>query len=207
MSATVWGICGGSGSGKTYLTDQLVERMGADKVSVIPHDAYYHRLDHLSFDQRCEINYDHPDSLESDLLARHLAGLHAGIGFDRPEYDFAAHNRSTRTVRVDPQELIIVEGILIFASEELRAQFDLTIFLDVPVDIRRSRRLERDVRERGRVPDEVAENFDRVVQPMHELFVEPHRCRADIVVPFEHDREELLFDLTNIANEKLGSTE
>ena len=188
----VWGVCGGSASGKSTLARALRARLGHDHVVTIAHDAYYRDLSHLTFAERCEVNYDHPDALETALLVEHLSALRRGRSVAVPVYDFAAHNRSPDIDLVDPRPLVLVEGILIYAVDELRAQFDRRIFLDVPADVRLQRRLRRDVEDRGRDPDEVRDNFTTIVAPMHDCFVAPHGSTADWVIGHTDDQAEWL---------------
>ncbi|MGI9603573.1 MAG: uridine kinase [Acidimicrobiales bacterium] len=188
----IWGVCGGSASGKTTLVEQIEQRLGADQVLTIPHDSYYRDLSHLSFDERCEVNYDHPDSLETDLLVAHLAELRLGRAVAIPVYDFAEHNRAPDLVVVEPRPLIIVDGILLFSVDDLRDTFDRRIYIDVPTEERLARRVRRDVEERGRHPDEVRHNFESVVLPMHRQFVSPHRSAADWIIEHPDDRDAWL---------------
>ncbi len=178
----VIGIAGGTGSGKTTLMKNLVEKFG-DVVTVLSHDNYYRRNDHLTYEQRCLINYDEPAALETDLMARHLDALRHGQAIDCPIYDFSQHNRSDETVRIEPRQVIIVEGILIFENEQLRNLMDIKIFVDTDADIRLCRRVKRDVNKRGRSLESVLEQYQTTVKPMHEKYVEPSKKYANIVVP------------------------
>ncbi len=178
----VIGIAGGTGSGKTTLMKNIVERFGSD-VTVLSHDNYYRRLDHLTYEERTHINYDEPAALETELMTRHLDALRRGFEIDCPVYDFSIHNRSDETVRVVPRKVIIVEGILIFADEELRKLMDIKIFVDTDADIRICRRIKRDVNKRGRSLESVIEQYRETVKPMHDKYVEPSKKYADIVVP------------------------
>ena len=178
----VIGIAGGTGSGKTTLMKRLVERFG-NVVSVLSHDNYYRRLDHLPFEDRCKVNYDEPKALETDLMAFHLQQLRAGKAIDCPVYDFAQHNRSSETIHIEPRQVIIVEGILIFENEQLRDLMDIRIFVDTDADIRLCRRIKRDVNKRGRTMESVIEQYQTTVKPMHEKYVEPSKKYAHIVVP------------------------
>ena len=178
----VIGIAGGTGSGKTTLMQRLVERFGAD-VTVLSHDNYYRRRDDMPFEERCKQNYDEPAALETDLMARHLDALRHGQAIDCPVYDFARHNRSDKTVRIEPRPVIIVEGILIFENRQLRDLMDIKIFVDTDADVRLCRRIRRDVRERGRTLESVIEQYQTTVKPMHEKYVEPSKRHAHIVVP------------------------
>ena len=178
----VIGIAGGSGSGKTTLMKRLVEQFG-DDVTVVSHDNYYHRHDELTYEERSQINYDEPAALETDLMAYHLDCLRQGQAIDCPVYDYAAHNRSNETIRINPERVILVEGIMIFASEELRNLMDIRIFVDTDADIRLCRRIKRDVTKRGRSLESVINQYKTTVKPMHEKHVEPSKKYADLVVP------------------------
>ena len=178
----VIGIAGGSGSGKTTLMKNLIEKFG-DVVTVLSHDNYYKRRDDLTYDQRCLINYDEPDALETDLMALHLDQLRQGQTIDCPVYDFTQHNRSNETVRIAPKNVIIVEGILIFENKPLRDLMDIKIFVDTDADVRLCRRIKRDVNKRGRTLESVLTQYQNTVKPMHEKYVEPSKKYADIVVP------------------------
>ena len=178
----VIGIAGGTGSGKTTLMKNIVERFGGD-VTVLSHDNYYRRLDHLPMEERVKVNYDEPAALETELMVRHLDALRNGFEIDCPVYDFTNHNRSDETLRIVPRKVIIVEGILIFADEALRNLMDIRIFVDTDADIRICRRIKRDVNKRGRSLESVIEQYRNTVKPMHEKYVEPSKKYADIVVP------------------------
>ena len=178
----VIGIAGGTGSGKTTLMKNLIEKFG-DVVTVLSHDNYYKRRDDLTYDQRCLINYDEPDALETDLMALHLDQLRQGQTIDCPVYDFTQHNRSNETVRIAPKNVIIVEGILIFENKPLRDLMDIKIFVDTDADVRLCRRIKRDVNKRGRTLESVLTQYQNTVKPMHEKYVEPSKKYADIVVP------------------------
>lgn len=182
MEVMVIGIAGGTGSGKTTLTKRLVERFGAD-VSVLNHDNYYKAHDDMPFEERCKLNYDHPDSFDTDLLVRDLRLLKAGQAVQCPTYDYTVHNRSDVTIEVKPAKVVIVEGILIFENQALRDQMDVKLFVDTDADVRILRRLVRDVKERGRSLDSVVGQYLTTVKPMHEAFVEPSKRNADIIVP------------------------
>ena len=178
----VIGIAGGTGSGKTTLLDNII-RQFRDVVTVLSHDNYYKRRDDLTYEQRCRINYDEPDALETDLMAVHLDKLRHGQAIDCPVYDFTQHNRSNRTVQIVPKNVIIVEGILIFENQPLRDLMDIKIFVDTDADVRLCRRILRDVTERGRTLESVLTQYQTTVKPMHEKYVEPSKKYADIVVP------------------------
>ena len=178
----VIGIAGGTGSGKTTLMKNIMNRFG-DVVTVLSHDNYYRRHDELTYEQRCEINYDEPAALETDLMARHLMQLRNGQAIDCPVYDFTQHNRSDETIRIEPKNVIIVEGILIFENRPLRELMDIRIFVDTDADVRLCRRIKRDVNKRGRTLESVLQQYQQTVKPMHEKYVEPSKRFADVVVP------------------------
>ena len=177
----VIGIAGGTGSGKTTLMNNLIQRF-AGSVTVLSHDNYYRRNDHLSYEQRCLINYDEPAALETDLMARHLDALRHGETIQCPVYDFSQHNRSDATIEIVPKSVIIVEGILIFENKELRDLMDIKIFVDTDADVRLCRRIKRDVNKRGRSLESVLEQYQNTVKPMHEKYVEPSKKFANLVV-------------------------
>jgi len=178
----VIGIAGGTGSGKTTLMKNIIDSY-ADQVTVLSHDNYYKRRDELTYEQRCLINYDEPDALETDLMAVHLDKLRQGQAIDCPVYDFTQHNRSDETVRIVPKSVIIVEGILIFENKPLRDLMDIKIFVDTDADVRLCRRIKRDVNKRGRSLESVLQQYQETVKPMHEQYVEPSKKFADIIVP------------------------
>jgi len=194
MKTIIIGIAGGTGSGKTTLTRRLWEHFGADEVSVINHDSYYKRHDDLPYEERCRLNYDHPDSFDTPLLVEHLRALRAGQAVQVPVYDYTVHNRSDRTTTVTPAPVIIVEGILIFASQELCDAMDMKVFVDTDADVRILRRIVRDVKERGRTLDSVVTQYLTTVKPMHEQFVEPSKRKADLIVP-EGGRNQVALDM------------
>ena len=178
----VIGIAGGTGSGKTTLMKNIIARFGED-VSVLSHDNYYKRNDHLTFEERSRINYDEPCALDTSLMVYHLEQLRCGQPIDCPVYDFAQHNRSNETLQIVPKKVIIVEGILIFENEELRNLMDIRIFVDTDADIRLCRRIKRDVNKRGRSLESVLSQYQQTVKPMHEKYVEPSKKFAHLVVP------------------------
>ena len=178
----VIGIAGGTGSGKTTLMNNIVETFG-DDVTILSHDNYYRRLDHLTMEERTKVNYDEPAALETELMAVHLDKLRQGQAIDCPVYDFTVHNRSNQTIRIEPRKVIIVEGILIFENQALRDLMDIRIFVDTDADVRLCRRIKRDVTKRGRTLDSVLEQYQTTVKPMHEKYVEPSKKFANIVVP------------------------
>ena len=178
----VIGIAGGTGSGKTTLMNNLIREFSED-VTILSHDNYYKRHDELTYEQRCRLNYDEPAALETDLMAIHLDELRKGNAIDCPVYDFTQHNRSDETIRIVPKKVIIVEGILIFEDKPLRDLMDIRIFVDTDSDVRLCRRIARDVRERGRSLESVLSQYQDTVKPMHEMYVEPSKKFAHIIVP------------------------
>lgn len=176
------GVAGGTGSGKTTLAQHIADAFG-DSVTVIAHDSYYHLQVGMTYEQRCLTNYDHPAAFETDLLCAHLDALCRGESVDVPVYDYTIHNRSDKTVRVEPKPLIVLEGILIFSEEALRDRMDLRIFVDTDADERILRRIARDTKERARSLDSVISQYLTTVKPMHEAFVEPFKRYADVIVP------------------------
>lgn len=176
------GLAGGSGSGKTTISEALVDRLEG-RVSLLSHDAYYRHMPELSFVERTRVNYDHPASLETELLVKHLESLRSGVAIDQPVYDFSKHLRSDETIRVEPGNVIVVEGILVLAEPELRSELDLKIFVDTDPDLRLARRVERDITERGRTVESVLEQYFATVRPMHIEFVQPSLRYADLIIP------------------------
>jgi uridine kinase len=178
------GIAGGTGSGKTTVARAIHDRVGPDKIEWISHDSYYRNFEGLSPEERHHINFDHPDSLETELLARHLDVLCKGAAVDVPIYDFTTHSRKLEdTHHVEPRKVIIVEGILVLAEPELRKRIDIKLYVDTPADIRFLRRLMRDIKTRGRSVESVIEQYMTTVRPMHEEFVEPSKRHADLIIP------------------------
>ncbi len=182
MDTMVIGIAGGTGSGKTTLTEKLKDRFG-DNVSVLYHDNYYKSHSDLPYEERCKLNYDHPEAFDTDLFVRDLEALRRGEVIYGPTYDYTIHDRSERKVEVKPTRVVIVEGILIFENKALRDLMDIKIFVDTDADVRILRRLVRDVNERGRTLDSVVSQYLNTVKPMHEAFVEPSKKYADVIVP------------------------
>ena len=179
----VIGVAGGSGSGKTTVVRRIVESLGPDQVTVLEHDRYYRDRNDLRFEERLALNYDHPDSLETDLLVRHLRHLKAGRSVDVPRYDFARFARLDATETIPSRKAIIVEGILIFTDAALRELMDVKVFVDADADTRFIRRLRRDVAERGRTMETVIDQYLGSVKPMHFEFVEPSKRYADLIIP------------------------
>lgn len=179
----VIGVAGGSGSGKTTVSRRIQEAVSIEHIAYIQHDNYYRDQSHLAREERKSTNYDHPDSLETELLVQHLLTLKSGRPIAMPIYDFTQDTRSSETQRVDPAPVILVEGILIFVEKELRDLMDVRIFVDTDADVRLIRRMRRDIAERGRTLDSVVQRYMATVRPMHQEFVEPSKRYADIIVP------------------------
>ena len=178
----VMGIAGGSGSGKTTLVKNLIGKFG-DVITVISHDNYYKRHDEMTYEERCLVNYDEPAAFETDLMVQQLQSLRQGQTIRCPVYDFSQHNRSNEILEITPSQVILVEGILIFADPALRDLMDIRIFVDADADIRICRRMKRDVNKRGRSIESVITQYQQTVKPMHEKYVEPSKKYAHIVVP------------------------
>ena len=177
------GIAGGTGSGKTTFTTTLINRF-KDDITVIHHDNYYNILDHLTFEERCLVNYDHPDSFDTKLMIEDIKKLKNGETIQEPVYDYVVHNRSKdKTITLKPSKILIIEGILILQNKELRDLMDMKVFVDTDADVRILRRIMRDVKERGRTLDSVVNQYLTTVKPMHEQFVEPSKRKADLIVP------------------------
>ena len=179
----VIGVAGGSGSGKTTVVREIVRNMGPRQVTVLHHDSYYRDVQHMPLEERLKINYDHPDSLETSLLVRHLHMLGEGQVVQVPIYDFTAHLRSTETQLMEPRKVVIVDGLLILWDRELRELMDIKVFVDTDPDLRFIRRLSRDIEERGRSAESVIEQYLATVRPMHLEFVEPSKRYADVIIP------------------------
>ena len=177
------GLAGGTGSGKTTVAKAITNKVGARRLAILPHDAYYRDLKDIPPDQRNEHNFDHPNSLDTDLLIQHVKQLKAGKPAEIPVYDFTTDSRTKKTIHVEPQPVVVVEGILIFAEPKLRELFDVKIFVDTDPDIRFIRRLQRDIAERGRTYDSVITQYLATVRPMHMEFVESSKRYADVIIP------------------------
>lgn len=178
----VIGIAGGTGSGKTTLTNQIAAQF-MEQVTVIKHDNYYKAHDDMEYEERCRLNYDHPNAFDTELLIKHLKALKKGESIECPVYDYTIHNRSKDTITIVPNKVIIVEGILIFENQELCDQMDIRIYVDTDADLRIIRRIQRDVMERARSLESVINQYVNTVKPMHEQFVEPSKKHANIIIP------------------------
>ncbi len=200
----VIGVAGGTGSGKTTVANVILDSVGRHRIAYLPHDAYYRDLRDLPLARRAEINFDHPDSLENELMIAHVKALKAGKAVDIPVYDFANHSRTEKTIHVEPQRVILVEGILIFAEPDMREVFDMKLFVDTDTDIRFIRRLQRDIAERGRTMDMVIQQYLGTVRPMHLEFVEPSKRYADVIIP-EGGMNQVAMDMVVARIESLLS--
>ncbi len=176
-------VAGGTGSGKTTVSQSLLQRIGAEHIAYLPHDAYYKDLSHLDTNQRRAINFDHPNSLDTDLMIQHIQRLQNYEPVEIPVYDFTRDARTSDTIRVTPNPIILVEGILILWEPKLRELFDIRIFVDTDADLRFIRRLQRDIAERGRTVESVISQYLNNVRPMHMEFVEPSKRHADVIIP------------------------
>jgi uridine kinase len=179
----VIGIAGGSGSGKSTVANVILSRAGRGRLAYLPHDAYYRDLSRLDHIRRAEINFDHPDSLETELMIEHIKQLKAWKPVDLPVYDFSTHSRTQKSIRVEPSRVVIVEGILILVERALRDLLDVKLFVDTDSDLRFIRRLSRDISERGRTTESVIKQYLATVRPMHLEFVEPSKRYADVIIP------------------------
>jgi uridine kinase len=190
----VIGIAGGTGSGKTTVANAVLERVGAQHIAFLPHDAYYRDLSDLSIEERRRVNFDHPDSLETELLVEHINRLMNWQPVEMPVYDFTCHSRTSQTVHIEPRRVIMVDGILIFYEPALRPLFDVKIYVDADADLRFIRRLLRDIVERGRTTESVIQQYLGTVRPMHMEFVEPSKRYADVIIP-EGGRNTVALDM------------
>jgi len=182
-TSLVIGIAGGTGSGKTTIADYILETVGPEKIAFLPHDAYYRDQTDLTSEERSHVNFDHPASLETELLIEHITNLRNQQTIHLPDYDFKTHSRTKETIQINPQLIILIEGILILAEPELRNLFDLKIYVDTDADIRFIRRLKRDIEERGRTTESVINQYLETVRPMHLEFVEPSKRYASVIIP------------------------
>jgi len=195
VNAYIIGIAGGSGSGKSRLARELATSLGEDDVCVLPFDAYYKDLRHLTFEERSAVNFDHPDALDAETYRHHLDGLRNGLDIALPVYDFAEHQRLDDLIILPSRNIVIAEGILLLAFEELRERFDYTVFRRCSEATRFARRLERDTVERGRSPESVRNQFTESVAPMHDAYVEPSALHADRIVEESDDLDEVVAEL------------
>ncbi len=201
------GIAGGTGSGKTTVVDQIVKELPDDEVCIISQDSYYHDTSELSYEERTKINFDHPNSIDFDLLVSHLKELRNGNSFAQPVYSFVEHNRTGETIPTFPKKVIIVEGILILAHPDIREMFDIKIFVHADSDERLIRRLKRDIATRGRDLEEVLNRYQTTLKPMHQQFIEPTKEFADIIIPTNRYNTVAVDVIRSIIHQKLSYTE
>lgn len=204
MGPIIIGVAGGTGSGKTTVAQTILKRVGEERIAFIPHDAYYRDLAHLPPNLRVQINFDHPDSLETDLLVEHLEMWRRGHPVEVPVYDFTTHTRTERTRRVEPGRVALIEGILVFAEPKLRETFDVKLYVDTDADICFIRRLRRDIAERDRTMESVVQQYLSTVRPMHLEFVEPSKRYADVIIP-EGGYNQVAMDMVVARIERLLS--
>ena len=197
------GIAGGTGSGKTTVVNQILNDLPADEVCVISQDSYYKATDHLSFEQRTKINFDHPRAIDFELLIQHISALKKEQVIEQPIYSFVTHNRTKDTVKTHPRKVVVVEGILIFNNETLRKLFDMKIFVHADADERLIRRIKRDISERDRGINEVLNRYQQTLKPMHEQFIEPTKNFADIIIPYDRYNEVAVEIVRTVINECL----
>lgn len=200
----VLGVAGGSASGKTTIIRKVQEYFGED-IAVISHDNYYKAHDDMPFEQRCRLNYDHPDSFESERMAQDVQKLILGQAIDMPTYDYRNHNRAKEAIRIEPKTVIIMEGILILENRRLRDLMDIKIYVDTDADERLIRRIKRDMRERARSIESIITQYSSTVKPMHEEFVEPSKRYADIIIPRGGENRAGIDMLITYLNKKLGA--
>jgi uridine kinase len=204
MKPFVIGVAGGSGSGKTTVVTHIINAVGNDNLVLLQHDSYYRDLKHIPLEERVKQNYDHPSSLETELMIRHVTALQNGYSVKVPIYDFKNHVRSEETSTCTPMPIILVDGILIFYEKELRELMDIKIFVDTDDDLRLLRRLKRDIHERGRSVDGVLNQYEKFVRPMHLEFVEPSKRYADIIIPHGGENKAALEIVTSFISEKVA---
>ena len=197
------GIAGGTGSGKTTVVNQIVKHLPTDEVCVISQDSYYKETTNMSYEERTKINFDHPRAIDFDLLVKHLKALKSSKIIKQPVYSFITHNRTKDTIATHPRKVVIVEGILIFNSEELRNLFDIKIFVHADTDERLIRRVKRDIGERGRDIDEVLNRYQKTLKPMHQQFIEPTKNFADIIIPNDRHNTVAIDIVRTVINERL----
>ena len=183
LKPLIIGIAGGSGSGKSTVASNVAELLTTSSVAFIDMDAYYKNFPELTLDERRKLNWDHPDAFDYDLLCEHLEALSRRRAIEKPEYDFVTHLRRPQTIRIEPADVVVIDGILLFVDERARELCDVKVFVDADADIRLIRRLQRDTRDRGRPLDEIIDQYLSTVQPMHLQFVEPSKRYADVIVP------------------------
>ncbi|WP_120187665.1 uridine kinase [Tenacibaculum lutimaris] len=199
----VIGIAGGTGSGKTTVVNQIINELPADEVCVISQDSYYKQTDSLTYEERTKINFDHPRAIDFELMVQHLTELKNGEIIEQPVYSFVAHNRTKDTIKTHPRKVIIIEGILIFNSEDLRNLCDIKVFVHADADERLIRRVRRDIKERGRDVNEVLNRYQTTLKPMHQQFIEPTKNYADIIIPNDRYNTVAIDIVRTVINDRL----
>lgn len=207
LNPLVIGVAGGSGSGKTTVVRKIIESVGEGSINLVQHDAYYRDLSHMSAEERAKQNFDHPASLQTELMVRHVQALKQGFAVDIPKYDFSNHLRKSETTTLRPRKVVLLDGILIFSEKTLLDLMDIKIFVDTDSDIRLLRRLQRDIIDRGRTLESVLRQYERYVRPMHLEFVEPSKRHADIIIPRGGQNKIALEMVTARINNELSSRE
>lgn len=207
MNPLIIGVAGGSGAGKTTVVDHIIETVGKDKIVLIQHDSYYRDLKHLTFEERKKQNFDHPSSLETELMIRHIKALTQGYQVEIPIYDFTRHVRKEETRLIQPKEIILIDGILIFTEKELRNLMSIKLYVDTDDDIRLLRRIQRDIIERDRSLENVLTQYEQFVRPMHLEFVEPTKRYADIIIPHGGENRVALDMVIALIRNRLGEDE
>jgi uridine kinase len=197
------GLAGGTGSGKTTVVDQILHELPSDEVCVISQDSYYKATDDLTYEERTKINFDHPRAIDFDLMIQHISQLKEGKVIEQPIYSFVTHNRTKDTIKTHPRKVVLVEGILIFNSEQLRNLFDIKVFVHADADERLIRRMRRDIKERGRDIDEVLNRYQDTLKPMHQQFIEPTKNYADIIIPNDRYNTVAIDIVRTVINERL----
>ena len=200
------GIAGGTGSGKSTVVEQILNELPVGEVSILSQDSYYKQNDHLSYEERCDINFDHPSAIDFELLRQHLLELKRGNSIEQPVYSFETHNRISDTLITHPKKVVIIEGILIFTEKSLRDLFDIKVYVHADSDERLIRRLKRDMKERGRDLNEVLDRYQSTLKPMHEEFIEPTKSYADIIIPNDRYNTVAIDIVRTVINERLISS-
>lgn len=204
---TIIGVAGGTASGKTTFVNEVMSGLSTEGLGLIAQDAYYKDNSHLTFDQRCLLNYDHPEAIDFDLMVEQIKALKAGASIDQPVYDYKIHNRTKETLPIAPKAVFIIEGILVLHHKALRDLMDLKIFVDAPGDQRLMRRMKRDMAERGRDLDEVMQRYSQTLKPMHDAYIEPSKAHADIVVLSHQNNPQAVSLLQTYIESKMSHPE
>lgn len=199
------GICGGTGSGKTTISRKIVENIGTEKVVLVEQDSYYIDLAKMPLDERRKVNFDHPSSIDIDLIVEHLQQLKDGKSIEMPIYDFSTHTRKKTSINIESSPIIIVEGILIFSQQKILNLLDLKVFVDTPADIRLLRRIRRDIKERGRTLEQTLDQYEKTIRPMHQEFVEPFKHHAEVIIPEGKSRQFMMQELCKLMVERTAT--